>query len=348
MAKLSHDELAEALEIYDEGRSARPGAWFAPDARADVASAWYPVDDPLPALGVQVRVRWHVDGIDEGGRGYRRAATYIVVAARVREPMAIEGWVWLAMTQYHRYADGTIERLGKPRAVSLNPDRGQIPTAWQPLYPERWKAPLPPPLDVTRLVLPPEPVRATGPALADGRAPWWLDPSEITYSEPGHITWREAEGRVCRALWSTAWVVRDGPRAKSFSDILARMADERDLEARKQMQDTSRRNVPWQPTGRDDDDFLTAMGWFAELVRVSGWRKARVVMARASHRPDSWARIAGRLHNLETGKPGCQVATARKLYTQAVNMIVEIANNPQDWPNMALAELKERNRRAKG
>lgn len=344
MRKLNKKDLDEGLALYDEGRSRPASAWFSAEARADLASTWYPVIEPLPALGVRVRVRWHVDGV-EHGRGHRRAATYVVEAARMREPMAEEGWVWVAMTNYRRYADGTIERQTKARAVVLDSDRGQVPTAWQPLVSGSWRAPLPDPLEVAAL-LPPamgDPIAAP-PQPADGRAPWWLDATEITYSQPGSITWREAEGRVCRAIWSTAWVQKDGPRFKTFGDILARMADERDLEARKEIQATSRRNVPWQPTGRDDDDFLTAMGWFAALVRVSGWRKARVLVDRSSHRPVPWRRIAQRLVSARTGNIGVDEKEARNVYRQAVNMIERIANDPQAYPNEALEEIKRRNR----
>ena len=323
-------EIEEGIALYEAGRSAPARARHDPAAADD--APWYPVVDPLPPLGVAVRVRWDV------GR-----STYICEAARMREPMAPDGWVWISATRFVRYADGAVEALPKPRVVRLDPACGETPEAWQPLKPSAWRVPLPPPLVVqARIKLPSMPPPMAGAAAvtpADGRAPWWLDPSEIVYAPAGHVTTRDAEGRICRALWSAAWIKVDRPRDKTFSAILAQLAREQDLDERRAMQDGSRSNLPWQPNGRDADDYLQAMMWFAAFVRESGTRKSRVVLWRAWHRPRPWRAIG---QNLGVSGP-----RALELYRQAINQLTAIANDPARWANPELDRVRARNRRGR-
>ncbi len=175
-------------------------------------------------------------------------------------------------------------------------------------------------------------------------AQWWLDPHAVTYSAPGAITMREAEGRLMRAFAAEWWVRVEWPRLKTAAQVLANMAKSLPLppgEAAAQDPIFARP----QPTGRDQDDMLVALGWLRILPRVT-WktvgtvhlgragvakvkqnvgevgnplnRGAEVLRLRASTPPLTWRRIGD-----EIGRPA---EAARDLYRAALAEVTAAAN----------------------
>lgn len=187
---------------------------------------------------------------------------------------------------------------------------GEAPDYWRPIHPERWQAPLPAPayiqtpsapglmwssttrrrstaldqvarvgidgLSAAELAREMEDMReaaraeGAGPEDEPPEAQWWLDPHAVTYSAPGVITMREAEGRLMRAFAAEWWVRVEWPRLKTSAQVLANMSKSLPLaldEAAAQDPIIARP----EPTGRDHDDMLEALGWLRILPRVT-WR----------------------------------------------------------------------------
>ena len=161
---------------------------------------------------------------------------------------------------------------------------------------------------------------------------WWLDPHAVTYSDPGAITMREAEGRMMRAFAAEWWVRVEWPRLKTAAQVLANMARSLPLapgEAAAQDPIIARP----EPTGRDQDDMLVALSWLrilsgalpartrggAARLRV-GNRSAQqsVLRLRGSTPPLTWARIGD-----EIGRSG---EAARDLYRAALAEVTAAAN----------------------
>lgn len=171
---------------------------------------------------------------------------------------------------------------------------------------------------------------------------WWLDPHAVTYSAPGAITMREAEGRLMRAFAAEWWVRVEWPRLKTAAQVLANMAKTLPPgEAAAQDPIFARP----EPTGRDQDDMLEALGWLRILPRVT-WktvgtvhlgragvtkvkqnvgavgnplnRGAEVLRLRASTPPLTWRRIGD-----EIGRPA---EAARDLYRAALAEVTAAAN----------------------
>lgn len=169
---------------------------------------------------------------------------------------------------------------------------------------------------------------------------WWLDPHAVTYSAPGAITMREAEGRLMRAFAAEWWVRVEWPKLKTAAQILANMAKSLPLppgEAAAQDPIIARP----QPTGRDQDDLLEALGWLrtlngafrlpcgepagtrgsAALARVRvGTRSAAqsVLRLRASTPPLTWRRIGDEV--------GRSAESVRDLYRAALAEVTAAAN----------------------
>lgn len=178
---------------------------------------------------------------------------------------------------------------------------------------------------------------ASGAAVEPPERQWWLDPHAVTYSEPGAISMRESEGRLMRAIAAEWWVRVEWPRLKTFSAVLAGLARSLPLppgEAAAQDPIIARA----EPTGRDQDDMLVALGWLRCLRDVSrnpparrspaavrtgraarGARAAQAVLRlRASTPPLTWSRIGEDL-----GRSG---EAARSLYRQALAEVTAAAN----------------------
>lgn len=95
----------------------------------------------------------------------------------------------------------------------------------------------------------------------DGSAGWWLDPAAITYSASGHISRREAEGRLFRAILAGGMQLRS---------VVAPSAVRSGLDGY-QADVVTTENAPpprHKPTPRDLDDYCIAVAWLAALDPV--------------------------------------------------------------------------------
>ena len=120
--------------------------------------------------------------------------------------------------------------------------------------------------------------------------PWWREPSDVTYSPPGQITEREAEGRVMRALYFLGGDEHPKPY-RTNAAVLADMKHAFDVATK---QDATASYVPRLNTTLRDSpsELLAAMEWFCELALGTGWKTSYALRARAKNIPDSFAVIA--------------------------------------------------------
>ncbi len=172
---------------------------------------------------------------------------------------------------------------------------------------------------------------------------WWLDPHLVTYSEPGRISRREAEGRLMRALATDRALSLGRPVTKTFADTLARAALPAPCEPDR-----------FQPTGPDLDDHPVAMAWLVDLARrrrrvrrdLPRWVSRRrdeertVLEERAALPAKAWAKIAA----AAKVKPG----EVEAVYVRALDRVTAVANGAAT-PGVlaraaALAAVQEGNR----
>jgi len=185
---------------------------------------------------------------------------------------------------------------------------------------------------------------------------WWRDPTAVTYSAPGAIGEREAEGRVMRALYFLGGnAVFRAPRERLNADVLAAWyrAKETAEDLEKPGRFTPRLNV--HPTDTADR-LLTAMRWACELgaggmrytldgkgklaasATGEGWSRWVVLDRRARNVPDTWSVIADIVE-----APSRQAA--QKMYDPAIADIARIANTGTPILDRLLATTQESNRR---
>lgn len=206
---------------------------------------------------------------------------------------------------------------------------------------------------------------------------WWLDPHAVTYSAPGAIGMREAEGRLMRAFAAEWWVRVEWPRLKTSAQVLdqwAKALPPSPGEAAAQ----DPLPVRLEPTGRDRDDMLTALAWLRVLPRVT-WRAvgtvrigggrvavvrrnngalgnplnrgAEVLRLRAGTPPLTWRRIGDAI--------GRSDEAARQIYRAALAEVTAAANGGETpevetvraerrEERARLDDLKRRTRQAKG
>lgn len=265
--------------------------------------------------------------------------------------------------------------------------RGDAPDYWRPLHPDRWRLQLPAPAyvetpavagrmwssttrrpgagataleQVARVGIDGmsaaelaremeemrEEARAQGRAAPERAEPqWWLDPHAVTYSAPGAITMREAEGRLMRAFAAEWWVRVEWPRMKTAAQVLANMAKSLPLPGEAAAQDPIITRP--EPTGRDQDDMLEALGWLRILggawkrrlraksrndevfaggaettlerrLLCMGSDQEAVLRLRGSSPPLTWARIGNDV--------GRSAEAARGLYRAALAEVTAAAN----------------------
>jgi len=165
------------------------------------------------------------------------------------------------------------------------------PDFWRPADAARWAAPLPPVAWIDDGVEQPGRLwsatmsyravedaeeqhgsaTAPGGRLPSGQSPganerqWWRDPFAVTYSPPGSISRREAEGRLMRAFNAEHWVRIERPDMGTFAEALARSAKRTMPSAADLAADDAPMPMRPEPTGRDRDDMLTALGWLKAL-----------------------------------------------------------------------------------
>lgn len=309
------------------------------DLAPDPAHVWYPVAVAPPPVGVLVRVIW------DGRAPFE--------AARVAHPRT-RRTAWLTHDKGDPVLLPCAAPPPDPRRpwAGWHTLKGERPDHWQPIRPDLWKAPLPPvsvvitgqaatrmwsstvrsaALDAdTRLT------GLTGAALADamedmreaarvagddgaGREQvperqWWADPHAVTYSEPGRISRREAEGRLMRALAAERWVRVDRPRCRTSAEVIAGMAARTFPADVSELAAQDPEVVRPEPTGRDQDDMLIALGW--ALCLPAPYQ--RVIRLRAGMPPLSWAEIGDKIDRSAT--------TAQARYRAAIDAVTAAAN----------------------
>ena len=314
---------------------------------------WYHLRD-LPAGRVVVRLAWDA---------------WEIKAARMPHPNR-------RRLEWCELADGEVRWLPRD-GWSLEPH------AWQPLDPAAWTwpkgsaapAPLEPQVvermwsarmrfaaveDAEASELAADMERDREMARSGGREEreeaadrqWWLDPHAVTYSRPGHITEREAEGRLMRAFNTERWVRVERPSAKTFGGILAGLARTLPLSPA-ELAAADPLPIRDEPTGRDRDDMLVALDWLKGLPlglrRDEGFSANHgsisedLLRLRGAMPARSWRQI-GRTYNSSH-------EWARTEYARALALVTETANGrPTRGAEVRAARLErvqEGNRMAK-
>jgi hypothetical protein len=192
---------------------------------------------------------------------------------------------------------------------------------------------------------------------------WWLDPHTLGYSQPGAISEREAEGRLMRAFITERWVRVERPACHTFAGVLAGLARANPLSPA-DLAAADPAPVRIEPTGRDQDDMLVALGWLHALggSLVSGqWP---VASGEGHHSPltthhsphgEELLRLRGRTPALSWRAIGRAVGksheTARALYARALRLVADQANGRATAGGRAVAAsleaVREANRQAK-
>lgn len=240
------------------------------------------------------------------------------------------------------------------------------PDHWRPLRPDLWQVPLPPVAWIDTGEARPGRLWSATTAFAavaeaeareagadasagDAADPqWWRDPSAVTYSAPGQVTRREAEGRLMRAFHAERWVRVERPEGHTFAEALVRHARRVGLEA------ADVAPLADKPRGDDGDDMLTALGWLRACAQIPD---ARVIVVdgrlvtveeaalrlRGAAPPRSWRQICRAL--------GMSHKQARQTYDRALGLVTDAANGIET-PGAAyvaglLADVQERNRAAR-
>lgn len=332
---------------------ARAGVVSAPEAPSKEPASegtskgvhYYSAIDPahLPPLGVKVRLRWGARPEIEAAlmpdnRGVRSPSEVFLGAKRVCWGL-VDGGRTVLLPNLDAPPDPRNPHVGWHTLKGW-------PDWWRPVRPDLWQAPLPPvgwidtgetragrlwsstmtfgavdDAEVADLAREMEDIRAehcAGGRLAEGESPapprWWLDPFAVTYSEPGQITRREAEGRLMRAFNAEHWVRVERPVVKTFAEALDRYARVRAPSAAELAADDPIVMHP-EPSGRDRDDMLTALGW---LKGLDDALQEFVLRLRERDPPLSWRRI-GRI-------AGCSHEAARQVHEAGLDRITATAN----------------------
>ena len=293
----------------------------------DLSRFWYPETPDHPPRSVHVRVIWE-------GRTFQAAR--ILHEGRVR---------WCE-----------VRGTGARAQLHLLPETFS-PSSWQPQHPDRWRAPLPLPV----VACEPQMWSATMKFAAVDEAEaaelaremerdresarnvhqearesrretqWWRDATRISYEPAGSVAPRMAEGRMMRAVCYDRLIKMD---MRPYRTNAAVMADlKRGFEAL--IGDpTHDWRPPFEPVGRDFQDYLTVMGWLAD----AGWAKpARdVVRWRAMDPPLSFAEIGDHIHKTGEG--------ARHILARFVGRVTAGANARHSPRIDGIEALRERNR----
>ncbi len=296
---------------------------------SQVARAWYSVEVAPPPLNIIVLVQW------TGRPSFE--------ASRVRHPE--NGRLcWLvndAGRPVFLPMAGPAPDQRRPWA-GWHTLQGQ-PDFWSPIAPDKWKEPLPAPAFVsdgkdpeTRMwssttrfaaVDDAEAADLAGEmerdrAEARARKPreeaepperqWWIDPTAVSYSQPGRISAREAEGRIMRAVNTEAWSAVDSPQGVTSSPLSAMSVPDPLSAADLAIQDPPRLRI--EPTGRDRDDFAVVITWLRGVYS----RDLLIMWLRGEVPALSWREI-GR-------KAQCHREVARKRYRRGILSAIAQAN----------------------
>lgn len=323
--------------------------------------AWYSVREAPPPLGVRVLISW--------------ASRPPFEAARAKHPRT-GAVAWLT----HERGAAVWLPTDAPPPDRNRPWVGwhtlrDAPEYWRPLHPEKWELPLPFPAFVETVAAAPvrmwsqgqrftaadsfldaadaselaaEMERDRDDARAGGQsreadtpdAQWWIDPHTVSYSAPGAISAREAEGRLMRALATERWVRADRPSSRTFGDVLAQLAKANPMTAA-ELAAEDLQPVKAEPTGRDWDDMLTALAWLQAMPSTAHETTLR---QRAANPPLGWRRIGRAIGRSQTA--------AREIYREALLLACAAANGQRTAAGglrrQALEQLRHRNRQPRG
>jgi len=286
----------------------------------------------LPPGRAKVRVRWGM---------------WEIVAARLVHEGALR-WVDPERIDYSARGDDMTQPALLPSQVMYRRGCGREPDCFQPLSEAGYwpgnKRPEPLPakalvgprmwsatqrFDATAAAEEMEADREAARARKDEAAEppeqqWWTNPFLVTYSEPGRISEREAEGRLMRALAAEWWVRVETPRCNTAAEALDHYAKALPME-RGELAASDPVPAREQPSGRDGDDMLTALGWLNGV----GAREDQILRLRGGVPAATWKAI-GR---------ACKVSDthARRLYRQALAAVAIVANGGR---TAALAEVQ--------
>jgi hypothetical protein len=158
-----------------------------------------------------------------------------------------------------------------------------------------------------------------------------------------------------RAL-NTGWrISKDSPKSPSNADVLNRIAAlnwKPDEDEEPQVADKDWR-PPFEPNGKDRDDYLIAIAWFTALNPPELWPKKRrmesfnraqyALVYRALDPPASWSYMAN--------KWSTTPERAKRIYADALEQVWRAANGQPVLRHVEVADqigqLRKRNRRAK-
>lgn len=169
---------------------------------------------------------------------------------------------------------------------------------------------------------------------------WWTDPNAVTYSGPGSISRREAEGRLMRAFNTERWVTADRPGDPTFSRLLAMSIKPEPLTPGEAAA-LDPPPVRLEPTPADIRDYATAREWTKALAYRTTWNVAAgkvitpdALLSYVSLVPAlGWRAIGRRL--------GMSHEAARKQYARDLEAITAAANGlATDGTRLVAAELE--------
>lgn len=258
-------------------------------------------------------------------------------------------------------------RGGDRRILRLHPEQVSR-LIWRPQHPDKWKAPLPSPIErdagrlwwakqvmsSTDMAEEMEADRAAATATAadievDPFGRWWRGAGlDIRYEAAGAVTRHWCEARVMRALAHCEWRRRTG---KMISGVEAALAEAEEAALRSMAEYELIHGADLAPRLRplpsDEADFTTAMLWFTRLnerptvpYRLN-WPQI-VLESRARDERLTWQQIGIRLSASKPPSP----RTCRAYYTKAIDSCLRIANDV-DAVDARLEALRERNRAAR-
>jgi hypothetical protein len=322
---------------------------------------FYRMSDMKPPVGVAVVAIWCGRRFDELVR--------VAHPQTKREAWLVRdvGAVFLPLDRDEAAYSARCARQGGKPWEGYHTIDTPAPELWRPQKPEAWRLPLPEPVaeceprmwssrtkfqavddaevaDLAReMEADRESARAGGERRRRKDAPperqWWLDPSLVTYSPPGSITLREAEGRLMRAFIANRAESLSYGGGRTFADVLAAASAAVPSE---RVDATSDGYVFAQPTQRDGgEEMLRALGWFTTLRNGEGEALALGAWSlelRALEPALTWRAIARRLVVPEDD--------ARRLHAAALAEILAIANGRPSAASRRQAERLEAVRQA--
>lgn len=145
---------------------------------------------------------------------------------------------------------------------------------------------------------------------------FWINPYLVTYSPPGRITMREAEGRLMRAFSAEWWIRVEWPRL-GISSLYSMVKPE----------ETPLDLPPLRPAlgPHDEADMMTALAW----LKGAEAREARVLRLRGAIPAMTWAAI-GRSRGVKLSGQA-----ARATYERALAAVTFRANGGIDTDETA-------------